>query len=252
MGSACTKTSSTTNPVVIQTVQTRGTSRPQNRSGRTVALNDIPSLGHPQNVNNKYNSIFEFLQDEQAGSGIKQTNAYRSKISINEIQKMRTEYWETITEGYVETWNALRNACETDEETGLAILMAIEIKLINKNLQLSYDSQGNKYEIPIFCINDPTHFDLPKKKLLTKEELSGDAIKIKVRRAGMSNDVELRISNNISGLELKKEYIGKITGEDLDPSKLRLFFGGKEISDGVLIAEYGVQDDRVVTVFKRQ
>jgi hypothetical protein len=252
MGSACAKTSSTTDSVIIQTVQTRGSNRPQNRSGRTEALSDIPSLDNPQNVNHKYNNTFEILQDEHAGSGIKQTHAYRSKIPIHQIEKMRIEYWETRTDGYVETWNALRNACETDEETGLAILMAIEIKLINHNLQLAYDSQGNKYEIPVFCINDPTHFDLPKKKQLAKEELSGDVIKIKLRRAGVSNDVELQISNNISGLELKKEYISKVKGEDLDSTVLRLFFGGREISDEVLIAEYGVQDDRVVSVFKKK
>jgi len=165
---------------------------------------------------------------------------------------MRKEFWETRVEGYVETWNAIRNACETDEETGIMILQATEIKLINNSLQLAYDSRGNKYELPIFCINDPTRYDLPKKKQLTKDELSGETIKIKIRRAGMANDVELKISNNLSGLELKKEYIGKVKGEELDPSILRLFFGGKEIIDDILIAEYGVQDDRVVQVFKKK
>jgi len=259
LGSACAKTSSTTNSV-IPSVQTHGQTRTQNprpartqnRAARPAELTDIPSLDNPQNVNHKYKDFFEILQEEQAGSGIKQTYAYRSKIPIHQIEKMRAEFWETRVEGYVETWNALRSACETDQETGVAILTAIEIKLINNNLQLAYDSQGNKYEIPIFCINDPTHFDLPKKKQLTKEELSGETIKIKVRRTGVPNDVELKITNNISGLELKKEYISKVKGEELDPSVLRLFYGGKEIIDPILIAEYGVQDDRVVTVFKRK
>jgi hypothetical protein len=260
MGSACAKTSSTTNSVVAPTTQNRGPNQAQiraqtrtpSRVARPAELSDIPSLDNPHNVNHKYKDVFEILQEEQAGSGIKQTLAYRSKIPIHQIEKMRSEFWETRVEGYVETWNALRNSCETDEETGIAILMAIEIKLINRNLQLAYDSQGNKYEIPVFCINDPTHFDLPKKKQLTKEELSGDMIKVKVRRAGMSTDVVLNISNNMSGLELKKEYISKVKGEELDPSMLRLFYGGKEIIDDILAAEYGVQDDRVVTVFKKK
>jgi hypothetical protein len=252
MGSACAKTSSTTNSVVIPTVQNRGPIRTQHRVARPAELTDIPSVDNPQNVNQKYKDLFEILKEEQEGSGIKQTLAYSSKIPKHQIEKMRNEYWETRTEGYVETWNALRSACETDEETGMAILTAVEIKLINNSLQLAYDSQGNKYEIPVFCINDPTRFDLPKKKQLTKEELSGENMKIKIRRAGMSTDVELKISNNISGLELKKEYISKVKGEELDPSILRLFFGGKEIVDDILVAEYGVQDERVVTVFKKK
>jgi hypothetical protein len=252
MGSACGKTSVTTNTVVAPNVQTRGPNRAQNRPARPAELTDIPSLDNPQNVNHKYKDNFEILTDEKAGSGIKETNAYRSKLPIHQIEKLRNEFWETRVEGYVETWNALRSACETDQETGIAILTAVEIKLINNSLQLAYDTRGNKYEIPIFCINDPTHFDLPKKKQLTKEELSGEMIKVKVRRTGVPNDVELKTANNISGLELKKEYISKVKGEELDPSILRLFFGGKEIMDDILVAEYGVQDERVVQVFKKK
>jgi hypothetical protein len=260
MGSACAKTSSTTNSVVAPTTQNRGPNQAQirgqvrgpSRVTRPAELSDIPSLDNPQNVNHKYKDLFEILQEEQAGTGIKQTLAYRSKIPIHKIEKLRIEFWETRVEGYVETWNALRSACETDEETGIAILTAVEIKLINRSLQLAYDSQGNKYEIPIFCINDPTHFDLPKKKQLTKEELSGETIKIPMRRTGVPNDVQLKICNNLSGLELKKEYIKNVKGEELDPSMLRLFFGGKEIVDDILVAEYGVQDERVVTVFKKK
>jgi len=65
------------------------------------------------------------------------------------------------------------------------------------------------------------------------------------------NDVELQIPNNITGLEMKQEYIRRIK-ENIHPSKVRLFFGGKEIQDKMLIAEYGVQDDLVVQVFVKK
>jgi hypothetical protein len=41
------------------------------------------------------------------------------------------------------------------KEDGCAMLSAQGLKLVNKSLQMSYDDSGNKYDIPVFCINDP-------------------------------------------------------------------------------------------------
>ncbi len=63
---------------------------------------------------------------------------------------------DTRIEGNPEIWQAIRSACEADDgnlqkdsitnslilETAMAILTAVGVKLVNKNLQQAYDSQG--------------------------------------------------------------------------------------------------------------
>ena len=62
------------------------------------------------------------------------------------------------------TWEALRFACESDElETSLAFLNAAGVKLLQKTLQMSYDDQNFRYDLPIFVINDPSSFIEEKK-----------------------------------------------------------------------------------------
>lgn len=49
----------------------------------------------------------------------------------------------------------MKNAVESEEKTSLAILAAGGLKLVNKSIQIAYDEGGHKYDVPIFCINDP-------------------------------------------------------------------------------------------------
>lgn len=53
----------------------------------------------------------------------------------------------------------------------MAVLKAAGVKLIDKTLQMCYDDNGFKYDIPIFVINDPTDYkiqDLTNKKFEDK------------------------------------------------------------------------------------
>lgn len=51
-------------------------------------------------------------------------------------------------------------------DDSIAILAAAELKLVNKTIQILYDSQGmmyaynlgHKYDVPIFCINEPISY----------------------------------------------------------------------------------------------
>lgn len=62
-----------------------------------------------------------------------------------------------------QTWNALRFACESsDTATIIATLKAAGIKLLHKSLQMCYDEQSYRYDIPVFMINDPSGFEEKK------------------------------------------------------------------------------------------
>jgi len=62
--------------------------------------------------------------------------------------------------------------------------------------------------------------------------------------------VEAQVCNNVKGKDLKQEYRKKVKEENI--KSLKLFFGGKEIMDDALIAEYGIQDDFVVQVMVKK
>lgn len=42
--------------------------------------------------------------------------------------------------------------------TSLSLLDALGIKRVNRSIQLCYDDEGYKYDVPIFCINEPKAF----------------------------------------------------------------------------------------------
>jgi len=212
---------------------------------------NVPNVSN-NNVNQRYSQYFEIIRDKHSGTGLKRTLAYISKIPKEEIDRKRAEYWETRVEGNSTIWQALRGACEADEETALAILSAMSIKPINKNLQKAYDSQGFEYDVPIFCINDPVQYDIPKKKQIRKEDLQGQSVLVKIRRVGVPHDVELQIPKDVVVLTVKEEYIRKVKEEGLQPANLRLFYGGRELIDANLLAEYGLDNEHVIQVFVRK
>jgi len=44
------------------------------------------------------------------------------------------------------------------EGTGAAILHSVRVTMLNNNIQMCVDSRFNKYEVPIFCINEPSSY----------------------------------------------------------------------------------------------
>jgi hypothetical protein len=64
----------------------------------------------------------------------------------------------------------LQTACNEDEETAQALLMASEVTMQNNSLTTCIDRNGQYYRIPICCINDPVNYqqDFQMKKLLEK------------------------------------------------------------------------------------
>eukprot|EP01139_Manchomonas_bermudensis_P000168 Amastigsp_a161_1212.p1 type:complete len:110 gc:universal Amastigsp_a161_1212:357-28(-) len=77
-----------------------------------------------------------------------------------ELKKKRDEYWETepYYGGRVECWQALRQAIEApDRKAANAILVSAEMTLPGGLITEAYDHLGYKYEVPIFCVREPTN-----------------------------------------------------------------------------------------------
>lgn len=103
----------------------------------------------------------------------------------------------------MQTWNALKEACEADEldETIFTILKAAGVKLIDKTLQMSYDDNGYKYDIPIFVINDPSDYKIPDE---SNKEFDQKILDIKIRSG--KQDVDLSLNTNMLVSEVIEKF----------------------------------------------
>jgi len=210
------------------------------------------ALESPYNINHKYAHFFKVIRAEFVGSGIKKTHGYKSKLPLEEVYKKRVEFWETRVEGEPSAWKALREASEAPEVDAVRALGRAKLKLVNSSLQLAFDNHGNKYDVPIFCLNDPSVYDLPKKKEVNREALTGKAINVKFRMLGMTTDIVMQILDNCTVRQMKEDYVIKLNDPNVGAHSLRFFFGGKELDEKALIAEYNIQEDLVVQIFKRK
>jgi hypothetical protein len=209
-------------------------------------------IEHPHNINHKYTLFFTINRHETTGSGLRVTCKYTSKISMEEVLNKRDEYWDTRTEGRREAWQALKGAVEADDATCLAILQAAELKLVTNSLQLAYDLQGNKYDVPIFCLNNPSSFNLPKEKIFNVNDIRVTKLTIKLRGSGEQKDIEFVVENSMKIRDIKTMYLDAkpaLKEKNYPITKIRLFFSGKELKDDKLIAEYDLQHEHVIQIF---
>lgn len=166
---------------------------------------------------------------------------------INEAQLkgMREEFWETAPkfEGRKEIWEALRGAAEAfeskDYDLAQAILTGVEISIPNGTLTQCYDTLGNHYAIPKYCLSAPTNIIQAEKTVdesLESPDAGGDgeesqslinAVEIKLRLSTMK-DVKVQISAKSAVRDLKKKLYQQ---EGIEPQKVRLLFSGRVLKD---------------------
>ena len=210
------------------------------------AFDVLLQIKHPNNLNNRYTYMYKVDETKFVGKDLRRTNAYISRIPLEMIKKRREEFWETRIEAVKSTWEALRFACESDElETSLALLNAAGVKLFQKNLQMSYDKENFRYDIPIFVINDPSSYIEEKKST----DLVDKQITIKVWMAFKEHQVVLSTKSPCSVLvdKLQELQLPELTGKALKP-----FHSGKEMKLTDELGQYTTDDDdAVVTIFLR-
>ncbi|KAI5776759.1 hypothetical protein EDC01DRAFT_443468 [Geopyxis carbonaria] len=82
-------------------------------------------------------------------------------VSRHKLRKARQEFWETRVTGHQEVWSALQTAIEVAEydlQTAQQIIDSSDITVPTGDLSRGiYDSHGNCYLIPQYCISDPSN-----------------------------------------------------------------------------------------------
>eukprot|EP01017_Pseudomicrothorax_dubius_P048098 TRINITY_DN8701_c0_g3_i2.p1 TRINITY_DN8701_c0_g3~~TRINITY_DN8701_c0_g3_i2.p1 ORF type:complete len:172 (-),score=26.02 TRINITY_DN8701_c0_g3_i2:328-843(-) len=147
MGNSCSSGQTT----VVETTGRRRGNQPNQDY-----LTRFMSLDNPSNINHRYGHFAMIQKDHSVGKGVKQTFAFKTTLSKEELQKERERFWETRIEGNPLIWESLRNICESKQTIGVEeFYQMCSARLTNQSMQLVFDTNGRKYEVPIFCINDP-------------------------------------------------------------------------------------------------
>ena len=185
----------------------------------------------------------EVKEDVYVGCGLRRMKAFKSTIPKDELKQRREAFWGTRVEGNEQVWQFLREICElpvNEDENIKHMLEANEITPLKNCINVTFDRGGEVYEIPNYCINEPISFDLPETHMKKPE-------KKKISFHGRKGTEQFKIkTENYTKIENIRKNVGKKF--DKDPSKVRLFFRGKEMKDGNELWQYNVQDEDVIII----
>ena len=185
----------------------------------------------------------EVKEDVYVGCGLRRMKAFKSTIPKDELKQRREAFCGTRVEGNEQVWQFLREICElpvNEDENIKPMLEANEITPLKNCINVTFDRGGEVYEIPNYCINEPISFDLPETHMKKPE-------KKKISFHGRKGTEQFKIkTENYTKIENIRKNVGKKF--DKDPSKVRLFFRGKEMKDGNELWQYNVQDEDVIII----
>ena len=197
-------------------------------------------------LQSKVNPNFNFpevKEDVYVGCGLRRMKAFKSTIPKDELKQRREAFWGTRVEGNEQVWQFLREICElpvNEDENIKPMLEANEITPLKNCINVTFDRGGEVYEIPNYCINEPISFDLPETHMKKPE-------KKKISFHGRKGTEQFKIkTENYTKIENIRKNVGKKF--DKEPSKVRLFFRGKEMKDGNELWQYNVQDEDVIII----
>ncbi|CAD8140787.1 unnamed protein product [Paramecium octaurelia] len=202
-----------------------------------------------QDVNEQYKIYFDILEQQFSGKGLKRTFAYKSHIAIAQIEKLRNIFWETRVEGRQEIWQILRSIINEDEETARFLVQEAELKPIKDSLQHVYDKLGQKYDVPIFCINDPIEFSAEKfedRGLI--QNYGNETVKLLIRSVNLNGkDMEVECKQNQSVVDLKDVVNVELQKRNqIQCESMKLFYRGKEMQDQYQVGRYNLINEAIV------
>ena len=168
---------------------------------------------------------------KSAGKGCRQTAAWFTECTKEEVQAKIAEFWDTRVQGDTNMWSALRAACDSADsgafhpDTAEAILKASGLTMHQGYLLVCYDELGFKYELPPFVVNEPTSYGETKTDPKPPTQ-AGVPLTIVIRSVKRP-DATVNVTTTDTGKKLKSVYAEQAKAEGN-----RLFFNGREIKDG--------------------
>ncbi len=113
---------------------------------------------------------------------------------------------------------------------------------LNNCINLSHDTRGFYYEIPNFCINDPSIIELAAK--IEKKRPREKIVEFIVRK--VIEEKKYKMKNSELILELKNKVAKDFYDYELEKDKIRFFFRGKELNDHEELWFHNIDDGSII------
>lgn len=121
------------------------------------------------------------------------------------------------------------------------------LKLISKSLQISYDSQGYKYDLPVFIINQPDRFEIKNQQAVSYHN---QRVTIKFMYLNFTEILDLSLDTKISDIVNQlKGFVHKNDGLNESEAMLKLVYRGKLLPESSKLGAH-VKSNDLIQIFK--
>lgn len=191
----------------------------------------------------------EWEGERYRGQGIKKMKGYKCDIPIDELNKIREQFWRyKISKNSI--WKQIKQAVYMDVERGANYLETIKLKTVRGCINELQDKNGKLFRIPNYCINDPYFEKLFEDEADVSNPREGKIIKIKLFDFYNvdKNTYELEVDDNLTGRDLKLIFCRRVNLDEENIEDIRLFFGGGEIKDHHKLYKHNMKDEFTILV----
>ncbi len=186
--------------------------------------------------------------DTFVGEGIKKMKGYICNIEKEDLERKRNDFWTSRHEGNQDTWDLLHNFCigEFSNEDLIELIHGSGLQLYAGIINVIFDSKGNLYEIPNYCIHNPSAWDIAKLKITKPKE---EKLTLKIRNGIVDYNAE--ITNTSTGYDLKEGIVNNFKINDKNPGsyypeKIRLFYRGREIKEKDFLYQHELINNAII------
>ena len=249
-----------------QNSNSRNNNNNQENIIRDLSNNSNNNINNNMNIQQYFNPNFEpFLQSKNdpsfnypeientyIGIGLKRMKGYISPINLEELKKVRENFWSSRIEGDEKIWDILKNICndESLKENDIQEILKVSGIIPYKNcINIVYDSKGALYEIPNYCINQPSQYKIEEIEY-DKNKPKEEVINVIIRY--YNNQFKFKISNWKNILQLKENIIKIKDYKNVNIENIRLFFGGKELNDIQELWFYNIVNKSIIQMLIKE
>ena len=195
-----------------------------------------------EEIYEEFTDMPEVNENKYVNYGIKRMKAYICNLNIDELNNLREKFWKnkiTLNERY----KYLRQAVLYDSNKCEDYLLKNGFTVINGCVNKCTDDTKFIYSIPNYCINDP-YFEKELEKIDSKRERNKINVNLKI------GDLKEKFIfyDDVSGKEIKEEYVKRKNLNSDYVSKIRLFFGGNEIHEKDLLYQHKIKDNYTIQI----
>ena len=190
------------------------------------------------------------LEDIEVGEGYKKIKGYISKISLYELEEVRKKFWENKKEGNENIWKELKYICETEnikDTTIKEIFISFNFIPLYNSINICIDFKKNIYEIPNYCIQNPSEYDLKIDSYSDKPNFT----EINIKLLYLNKFFEIKMNNLDTILDFKAEILNMEEFKQLEDNSISLFLNDIELEDEKEIWMYNINEDSIIKLIIR-